>query len=212
MRHFLIVLSYRPANRPRSGRLLKHSAVCLESELGETVATLVAQHTHTWNVRIEPISQADYDRGLSKVEPENPPKEAKGSRLRVGYGVWAEGASAPSRIHNIRRDHPDFPGQIVAYVDWGYIAYERDEIVKVDAPVLHPQILDSTGTEYGLGSLISGGDDPDGEVVEIVEPDESHWRVRVQWPEFDEPETFDATPPPGGHDEPLFTSDIAAAS
>jgi hypothetical protein len=146
------------------------------------------------------------------LTPPEPPKEAKAKNLRVGYGVWAEGAPAASRIHSIRREDPAHPGKIVAYVDWGHLVYEPDEIVKVDAPVLHPQILDSTATEIGLGSLIAGGDHPDGEVVEIVEPDESHWRVRVQWPEFDEPETFDAIPPPGGHDEPLFASDIVAAS
>jgi hypothetical protein len=144
---------------------------------------------------------------LPETEPTPEPKECKARRLRVGYGVKADGAPAFSRIHSIRRADPDYPGMIVAKVAWGTLVFEPDALVPVDAPVLHPLIADETGTEFGLGSLMSGGDDPDGEVVEIVEPDESQWRVRVQWPEFEDPETFDVTPAPGS-DEPLFTSDL----
>jgi hypothetical protein len=153
--------------------------------------------------------------GTITVPPPAPePKEVKAKRLRVGYGVWAEGAPQASRIHNIRRENPDYPDKIVAYVEWGHLVYDPDELVKVDAPVLHPQILDSTGTEFGLGSLIAGGEHPDGEVVAIVEPDESQWRVAVQWPEHSEPEYFDACSDPrhGYESEPLFAADIEAAS
>jgi hypothetical protein len=148
---------------------------------------------------------------VTPPKPEPEPKEVKAKNLRVGYGVWAEGAPAASRIHTVRRDHPDHPGKIVAGVDWGHIVYDPNELVKVDSPVLHPQLLDSTGTEFGLCSMLREGEDH-GEVVEIVEPDESHWRIRVGWGvAAQEPETYDVVPAVGTED-PLFVADLVVVS
>jgi hypothetical protein len=138
------------------------------------------------------------------------PKEVKAKHLRVGYGVWAEGAPEPSRILKVNPEHPEHPGQIAVSVDWGRIVYDRDDLVQVDADVLHPLILDGKGNELGRYSMVEDGSgDPSGEIVAIVEPDESHWKVAVQWPEFDEPETYSAIPARGS-DEPLTVSDVDA--
>jgi hypothetical protein len=133
--------------------------------------------------------------------------EIKAKNLRVGYGVKGPGSTAWSRVHRVEVE--ETRQAIVAYVEWGYIECQPDELLEVQAEVLHPRIVDDHGEEIGLGSLISGGSDPDGEVVELVEPDESHWGVRVKWPEFDEPERFEASPNDPSED-PLYCDAIVA--
>ena len=52
------------------------------------------------------------------------------------------------------------------------------------------RVRDEKGTAIELGSIVTCGQGGHGEVVNITEPDESYGKVFVQWPEFDEPESF----------------------
>jgi hypothetical protein len=97
---------------------------------------------------------------------------------------------AASRINKVTRED----AAVTAHVEWGRIVYDRDEIVAAMVDTLHPMIVDDAGAELGIGSMVSDGSGGDGEVVKILEPDESHWKVGVQWPEYDEPELHSALP------------------
>lgn len=134
--------------------------------------------------------------------------EVKAKNLRVGYEVKAPGAPAWSRISKVERDD-QAGGNVGVDLPWGHMDFEPDELVEVKAEILHPRIVDDKGAEIGVGSMIKGGDSDAGELVELVEPDESHWGVLVKWPEFDEPERFEASPNDPSED-PLYCSDVEA--
>jgi hypothetical protein len=51
-------------------------------------------------------------------------------------------------------------------------------------------VRDDKGTVIEIGSIVTCGPGPFGEVVDITEPEETPGRVFVKWPEFDEPEGF----------------------
>lgn len=136
------------------------------------------------------------------------PKDVKAKLLRVGYQVWAEGAPEPSRIMLVERHEG---GTVVVGVDWGQIHYHREELVPALVETLHPRIVDPEGVEIGLGSMVSDGSDGDsGEVVGFREPDESHWKIVVNWPDHGE-ETFSAIPRDQSED-PLVVNDVTAQS
>lgn len=58
-----------------------------------------------------------------------------------------------------------------------------------------PLIIDAQGHALRVGDMIDGGDGVTGTLVAFHEPDESHWKVAVMWPEWpDDPEIFHAHP------------------
>jgi hypothetical protein len=58
-----------------------------------------------------------------------------------------------------------------------------------------PLIIDANGHELDIGDPIRCGQGSTGTLVEFHEPDESHWKVAVEWPEYPgDPEIFHAAP------------------
>ncbi len=133
-----------------------------------------------------------------EVGSRKPPASADSRMLRE----HARLAAANQAIRVIRAAFPYLEGEQRGPSDSKIVV----DIAKTDIPA-HPRTLDAKDREVRVGSLVNGGEGGAGTVVEFLEPDESHWRVAVQWPEGGEPELFDAVPVQW-EGTPLYAVDI----